>query len=34
VTESNRFASNIGEKGILLKVYDDASHLGTSDVSE
>lgn len=32
--QNNRFSSNIAQKGILLKVYDEASHLGTSNVSD
>jgi hypothetical protein len=34
VKENNRFDSKIADKGIMLKVYDEASHLGTADVSE
>ncbi len=31
---NNRFSDKIAEKGIMMKVYDDASHLGTGDVSQ
>ncbi len=31
---NNRFSDKIADKGIMLKVYDDASHLGTSDVGQ
>ena len=32
--QNNRFSEKIAHKGILLKVYDEASHLGTSNVSD
>jgi hypothetical protein len=31
---NNRYSEKIAEKGILLKVHDDASHLGTSDIGQ
>lgn len=34
VLTNNRYSDKIAEKGIILKVYDDASHLGTSNVSD
>lgn len=29
---NNRFSDKIADKGILMKIYDDASHLGTSNI--
>jgi hypothetical protein len=32
--KNNRYSDKIAEKGILLKVHDDASHLGSSDIGQ